>query len=136
MNDGRKWIHTACIFLAGMATLCSSLFGCVGILGVLWEKYSEKHLFPHALLLLEVPLFALAMTVSRRFILGLWAIALVYPSVLLMEGQQTNRSALMVFPGVGTIATLMAAALLQYCVHPIAVPGSPESQGARYAPKS
>lgn len=135
MNDGRKWSHTVFIFLAGLATLCSSLFGSVGIVGVLWMKYSVRHLFPHVLLLLEVPLFALAMTVSRRFIIGLWTIALVYPAVILMDGQDTSKSALMLFPGVGAIATLLAAVLLQCFARPFADARNTEGRGARYAAK-
>lgn len=126
-----------CLSLAGLASFCSSLIGCIAVLGTLWMQHSAIHLFPYALLLLEVPFFALASRPSRRFIIGLWAVAFVYPfaAILINRDLFTTKFALMFFVGVGTIASLLAAALLQYSAGLIAVIRDPEIHGAKYAPK-
>lgn len=74
---------------------------------------------------------------SRRFVLGLWTIALIYPlTVILIDRDMfTTRSFMLYVAGVGAITTLIAAALLQYCVRPIPVPSNLESNGAKYASK-
>ena len=135
MNDGRRGRYTACLLIAGLACLCSSVLGCIGILAATWMQYSAIHLLPHVLLLLEVPLLALAMLLSRRFITVLWAIALVYPSAILFDHPDTTKSTLMLFPGIGTFATLVVATLLQFCPRLIALSPDSKIHGAKYASK-
>ena len=114
MADRETVLSDTWLFFGAAASLLTSLFGCVGILGALWMQGSAKDLFPYVLLVLVVPLFALAMTLSKRFIIGLWTIALVYPSALiLIEGDLYTTKPDLFFV-VGTIASLLIASLSHF----------------------
>jgi hypothetical protein len=137
MSDGRKWRYTTCLVLGALASICSSLWGGLWVFGAMFMQYSTLHILTHLLLLFGFPLFVLAVALSRQLIIGLWTIALVYPLAVILIDRDvyTTESFLMFEAGIGTIASLLAAALLQYGVRPLAVPGGAESHGDEYAAK-
>ena len=88
------------------------------------------------LLVLGVPLFALAVGVSRRFIRVLWVMTFIYPfSVLLLAGDSFDtKSSLMFVVGTGTISLALLAALLQFSARFDSLPNETDSQGATHDP--
>ena len=130
MTDRERVLSDTWLFLAAVASLLTSLFGCVGILGTLWNQGSAKEVFPFVLLVLEVPFFAMAMTVSKRFIIGLWIIVLIYPSALiLIEGDLYTAKPDLFFV-VGTIASLLVASLSHFSARSNAILRNRKSGGA------
>jgi sulfite exporter TauE/SafE len=94
---------------------------------------SAIQILPYSLLLLEVPLFALAALLSKRFIIGLWTIGLVYPFAVILTDRDmyTTKSFLMLVVGTGTIPTLIAAALLHFSSSSNTVSPGTENHGAK-----
>jgi len=131
-----SWCDIILLSIAGLVSLFSSLLGCVFILGCLWMQRPAKEFVPYLLLVLGVPLFALAVGVSRRFILFLWTMAFIYPfAVLLLAGYSFDtKSSLMFVVGAGTISLALLAALLQFSAHFNSLPIKTDSQGVKHDP--
>ena len=66
MSNKAKWLGNNLIFFAGVVSLLAAFFGCAMILGFLWMQYPAKAFIPYSLLVLELPLFALAAGVSKK----------------------------------------------------------------------
>jgi|GEM_PF-5047979 len=116
MSNKEKWLGNNLIFFAGVVSLLSTFFGCTTILGLLWIQYPAKAFIPYTLLVLELPLFAFAAGVSRKFIALLWAMALIYPLALILFAREAfiANSFMMSLSVAGTISFALVAALLQY----------------------
>jgi hypothetical protein len=116
MTASKKRMGFASLVIAGALSFLSSLFGCLLIVAYLWQQYPAKEVVPFLLLVLEVPMFGLVLLVSKRFIAGLWGMAVVYPlAVLLLAADALEQKALLiVVVGVGTISFVLLAALLRY----------------------
>jgi hypothetical protein len=95
-----------------------------------------KEFVPCLLLVLGVPLFALAVGVSRRFILLLWTMAFIYPfAELLLAGDSFDtKSSLMFVVGAGTISLALLAALLQFSARFDSIPIETDSQEVKHDP--
>jgi hypothetical protein len=137
MTIERDWRYMGSLVFAGLVSLFCSLLGCVLILGGLWQQYRVKELVPFILLALEVPLFALSLGVSRRFVIFLWTVAFIYPFavILLADDMFYAKSFLMLVVGTGTISLVLVAALLQYSLRFDGVSRGADSLGTKYAPK-
>jgi hypothetical protein len=140
MTIEKTWRYMGSLIFAGLASLFSSLLGCLLILGVLWQQYSAKELVPFLLLALEVPLFALAVGVSKRFIICLWATTFIYPFAVILLTRDMfdkgSRSFLMLVVGAGTVALALVAALLRYSTRFDVISHGADSQGTKNAPEA
>lgn len=114
MSNKAKWLGNNLIFFAGVVSLLAAFFGCAMILGFLWMQYPAKAFIPYSLLVLELPLFALAAGVSKKFASLLWAMALIYPLALILFAREAFiANSFMKFLSVaGTISFALVAALL------------------------
>lgn len=136
MASKGKWYYMISLSLAGLVSLVSTLVGGVLILGLAWMGSPPKAYFPFVLLVLGVPLFLLALEVSKRFILFIWALAVIYPlSLILIEGGDfSSRSFLMILAGAGTISLVLLAALLRYSASLELPPIETDSEGVKNGP--
>jgi hypothetical protein len=115
MADRARVLKRTCLILAGAASLCTSLLGCTGALGASWMQYPALQSFPFVLLILEAPAFALMTILSRRFIAGLWTLAVAYPLTLLLFDREmfTDASGFELYVGLGSIGPLLTAVFSQ-----------------------
>jgi hypothetical protein len=137
MNIKKKWCYMSLLAFAWLVSLFSSLFGCVFIFGALFaSSHPGKEIIPYLLLVLAVPLFALASGGSKLFIRLIWTTAFIYPfTVLLFESDAFDtKSFMMLVAAAGTLSFVLLAALLQFSTRFKSLPIETDSQGAEHEP--
>ena len=116
MTVNGKWLCIGSLIFAGLWGLFFSLLGCFEILGGLFVYTPSRLLAPYLLLVLEFPLFVLATVFSKRFILPLWAMAVIFPLAMILLARQIfiANSFMILVTAAEAVSFPILAALLRY----------------------